>query len=150
MSQTKFKIGVFGILLNDKEEVLWCHRTDMDLWNLPGGGLDTNETPQEGVIREVLEETGLNVEVVSLSGVYTNVDQSNVTFIFYCKKTGGELALNSEARDLQYFANGKHPVNTSPAHVIRTNNFFKERSNVFVEKHSGKSSRQLLDELGLS
>lgn len=35
--KTLFNIGVFGIILNEKKEILLCHRTDRDIWNLPGG-----------------------------------------------------------------------------------------------------------------
>jgi len=48
-----FKIGVFAIIFNEKKEVLLCHRRDYDLWNLPGGGLEENESPWDGIIREI-------------------------------------------------------------------------------------------------
>ena len=40
-----FTIGVFGIIIDDKDRVLLCHRRDFDLWNLPGGGVETGESP---------------------------------------------------------------------------------------------------------
>lgn len=61
-----FKIGVFGIIIDEQNRVLLCHRRDYDLWNLPGGGLEKNEAPWEGVVREVKEETGLRVKVESV------------------------------------------------------------------------------------
>jgi len=48
-----FSIGVFGIIFDVEGRVLLCHRRDYDLWNLPGGGLETGEAPWEGLIREV-------------------------------------------------------------------------------------------------
>ena len=52
-----FTIGVFAIIFDDKNRILFCHRRDHDLWNLPGGRLEKGEAPWKGVIREVKEET---------------------------------------------------------------------------------------------
>lgn len=51
------KIGVFGMLFNDKKQILLCHRRDYDMWDIPGGGLEKGESPWKGVIREVKEES---------------------------------------------------------------------------------------------
>ena len=51
-----FTIGAFAVILDKERGVLFCHRRDRDLWNLPGGKLETNEAPWEGVVREVKEE----------------------------------------------------------------------------------------------
>ena len=58
--------------------VLLCHRRDHDLWNLPGGALEHGEAPRDGVIREVKEETGLEVEVSGLAGVYSKPEADDV------------------------------------------------------------------------
>ncbi|MGC5166260.1 NUDIX hydrolase [Luteimicrobium sp. DT211] len=52
--------------------VLLIHKTDNDLWALPGGGHDPGETITDTVVREVSEETGYDVEVTGLVGTYTN------------------------------------------------------------------------------
>ncbi|MCB9798110.1 NUDIX domain-containing protein [Candidatus Nomurabacteria bacterium] len=147
--QTLFKVGVFAIILDDQERVLWCLRNDMELWNLPGGALEGGETPQEGVIREVHEETGLEVEVVQLTGVYTNTQHDNISFTFLCKVIGGEITKTAETRDWKYYRNRETPANTSPAQVARVNDYFQERNHVHVEKHRHMSSRELLKNLGL-
>ena len=51
----KFTIGVFGIILDEQSKILLVHRTDYDLWNLPGGRLESGESPWEGVVREIKE-----------------------------------------------------------------------------------------------
>lgn len=43
MKQAQFTIGAFGIILNSEGNILLCHRTDMDFWNLPGGVLQLSE-----------------------------------------------------------------------------------------------------------
>jgi ADP-ribose pyrophosphatase YjhB (NUDIX family) len=39
----RLNIGVFAIIFDDKKRILFCHRTDRDLWNLPGGALEKGE-----------------------------------------------------------------------------------------------------------
>jgi ADP-ribose pyrophosphatase YjhB (NUDIX family) len=41
--KTRFTIGAFAIVFNDERKVLLCHRRDYDLWNLPGGGVESGE-----------------------------------------------------------------------------------------------------------
>jgi len=50
-----FTIGVFAIILDESRRVLLCHRRDFDLWNLPGGGLERGESPQDGVAFATIE-----------------------------------------------------------------------------------------------
>ena len=59
------KQAVFGVLFNaERTQVLLIKRRDIPVWVFPGGGLDPNELPEEGVRREVLEETGYEVVIV--------------------------------------------------------------------------------------
>jgi 8-oxo-dGTP pyrophosphatase MutT (NUDIX family) len=69
-----FSIGAFAIIFDENGKVLLSHRRDIDAWNLPGGGVETRELPDEAVIREVREETGLEVIIERLVGVYGKVD----------------------------------------------------------------------------
>lgn len=52
--------------------ILLIHKVDNDLWALPGGGHDPGESITETAIREVKEETGIDIEVTGLVGTYTN------------------------------------------------------------------------------
>ena len=54
---TMFTIGVFGIITDERDRVLLCHRRDFDLWNLPGGRVEAGESPWSALVREVEEET---------------------------------------------------------------------------------------------
>ena len=82
--QSKFTIGIFGIILNKQNKILLCHRRDYDLWNLPGGGLEKNESIQSGLIREVKEETGLAVKISRLAGVYSKPYKNEIVFFAFC------------------------------------------------------------------
>ncbi|HPC34151.1 MAG TPA: NUDIX domain-containing protein, partial [Candidatus Absconditabacterales bacterium] len=124
-----------------------CLRNDYNFRNLPGGGLEKGETPWEGVIREVKEETGLNVEVTSLTGVYSKPEIDEIVFSFECKVIGGEITLNDEAKDIQYFAFQEIPKNTPPKHIERIKDFLENIKKMPIMKvQSGKGSIELFKE----
>ncbi len=145
MKQT-FTIGVFGIIRDDQDRVLLVLRNDYDLWNLPGGGLEKWESPREWVIREVKEETGLHVEIVKLAGVYSKPEQGDIVFSFECKIIGGEITLNEEAKDIQYFSLHDIPKNTSAKQVERIKDLFEQGNEVIMKVQTGKSSIELIKE----
>lgn len=64
--------SVVAIVQDAEGRILMIHKTDNDKWALPGGGHDIGESIETSVIREVKEETGYDVEVVTLTGIYTN------------------------------------------------------------------------------
>lgn len=92
--------SVTAAVRNDAGEILLIHKIDNDLWALPGGGHDAGEYLTETVVREVREETGLQVEPVRLVGMYTNPNhvmayddgevRQQFSLCFECKWTGGE------------------------------------------------------------
>jgi len=63
-----------GCLFNDEGKVLLQKRGDSGKWGFPGGAIELGETPEETAVRELKEETGLDVEVESLIGIYTDSD----------------------------------------------------------------------------
>ena len=141
--KAKFTIGVFGIIIDDNNRVLLCHRKDYDLWNLPGGALENTETPLEGVIREVKEETGLITEA-NLIGVYTKPQNNEIVFSFECKIKGGKITLNDEADKIEYFDLKNFPPNTSPKQVERIHDYFNWQSKTIFKIQQGKSSIELI------
>jgi ADP-ribose pyrophosphatase YjhB (NUDIX family) len=135
-----FTIGVFGIIRDEKNRVLLVLRQDYDLWNLPGGGLEKGESPWQGVVREVKEETGLDVEIVRLAGIYSKPDRDEVVFSFECKMVGGEIVLNEEAKDIQYFALQEIPQNTSKKQVARIADLLENEKELIMKIQTGPSS----------
>lgn len=145
-TQTKFKVGVFGVIFDTDKKVLLCHRNDYDLWNLPGGRLERNESPWDGVVREVREETGLNVRVVKLIGVYSKPDKDEIVFSFLCEKESGEITTTDEARSVEFFDFEKLPPKTVPKQVERIEDALKNYPEAITKNQHGKSSIELIKE----
>jgi ADP-ribose pyrophosphatase YjhB (NUDIX family) len=139
-----FSIGVFAIIFNQENQVLLCHRRDMDVWNLPGGGLERSETPWAGVIREVYEETGLFVAVDRLVGVYNKPHKDELVFSFSCSITGGNIMLTDEADKIRFFAVDKIPTNTIPKQIERIHDALSQYKHTLLKVQSGPTTLELL------
>lgn len=113
-----FRVAVSAVIF-EGERVLLAHRRDIDWWNLPGGGMEYGETVEEAVRREVKEETGLDVEVEQLIGVYSKPQKREVVLSFRCRQVGGILTETEESRACQFFAPVDIPRNTLPKHRQR-------------------------------
>lgn len=112
-------LAAFALIFDEAGRVLLCHRTDADLWNLPGGGVEEGESPWDAVVREVLEETGLEARVDRLEGVYSKPLQGQVIFSFRCSVVSGELTPTAESDRCEYFAPDELPPYTVPKQVER-------------------------------
>ena len=65
-------VAVSAVVTNDQGELLLQKRTDNELWGLPGGAMNIGESVGEAVIREVKEETTLDVEPTGVVGIYSD------------------------------------------------------------------------------
>ncbi len=117
-SLAHFRIAVYALIFN-QENILLALRRDIDWWNLPGGGLELGETVEEGICREVREETGLEVEVEHLVGVYSKPQKQEVVLTFRCHVIGGIVTSTEESRECRYFPANAVPANTLPKHRQR-------------------------------
>jgi 8-oxo-dGTP diphosphatase len=113
-----FRVSVFAIIF-EHGQVLLAHRRDIDWWNLPGGGMEAGETVEEAMCREVREETGLEVEVEKLVGVYSKPQRDEVVLVLRCRVIGGTLIATEESRECRYFPPDAMPRNTLPKHRQR-------------------------------
>jgi mutator protein MutT len=103
-----------AIIENDQGEILLHRRRDNNSWALPGGTMEFGESIAETVIREVKEETGLEVEPISLVGVYTDPNhvieytdgevRQEFSLCFVCKFLSGNLQISEESHALQFFS----------------------------------------------
>ena len=140
-----WNLGAFAIIFDEQGGVLLCHRRDMDAWNLPGGGVERGELPTEAVLREVQEETGLEVVIERLLGVYGKVNKPNeLVFSFLCRVTGGELALTDESDDTRFFNIDDIPSNTSPRQVERIYEALSQPPQPVFRRLTAPSTQEML------
>lgn len=69
MKKIKYNISEYGIIVNKQNKFLILklassHKFPKEAWMLPGGGINTDDQPEQGLQREILEETGLKVKVI--------------------------------------------------------------------------------------
>lgn len=95
-------VSVAGIVFDDQGRVLAIRRRDNNQWQPPGGVLELGETFEEGVRREVLEETGIHVRVGRLTGVYKNMNMRVVALVFRCTAVGGTPQATDESQEVQW------------------------------------------------
>jgi ADP-ribose pyrophosphatase YjhB (NUDIX family) len=103
---------------NEQGQVLLIKRSDNGDWALPGGAHDLGETIEDTAIREAKEETGLDIEITGLIGVYTNPNhlieygdgevRQQFSLNFRAKLVGGAIATSSESTEVSWF--GPHDL----------------------------------------
>lgn len=98
----RHSVSVTGIVFRDDGRVLAIQRRDDGRWVPPGGVLELNETPADGVAREVLEETGIQVRAERLTGVYKNMRLGVVSLAFKCHVISGQAHASSEAKQVAW------------------------------------------------
>jgi len=139
-----FRISVSALIF-DEGRVLLARRRDIDWWNLPGGGMEAGETVEEAICREVREETGLEIEVERLIGVYSKPQKQEVVLSFLCHVTGGTLCVTEESRECRYFAPDDLPANTLPKHRQRVEDaLLQQQSAVLRAQRSSTAEDQRL------
>ena len=116
------QLTVAGYIIAD-DKVLLVHHRKLDLWLPPGGHIEQNETPDDALIREIKEETGLDVEILNQSNlpkegnikrscaipIAANVhnvgDHDHYCLFYLCTpKNKAALNINKELKDAQWFS----------------------------------------------
>ena len=90
------KLAVAAIVANERGELLLTQRADSGVWLYPVGYADVGYSPSEVAVKEVLEETGIEVEPVSVIAVLDGLRLGFArlplySILFYCRMLGGEL-----------------------------------------------------------
>ncbi|MFD6347601.1 NUDIX hydrolase [Streptomyces roseolus] len=95
-------VSVAGVVVREDGRILAIRRADNGTWEPPGGVLELDEHPEQGVAREVLEETGIRVEVERLTGVYKNMTRGVIALVFRCRPTGGVESTSVESTAVEW------------------------------------------------
>ena len=125
-SATVIKLGVSVLVEDAAGAVLLELRRDCGLWGLPGGRVEAGESVAAAAMRETQEETGLEVSLTGLQGIYSEPQDRIVTYddngderhlvdiVFTGRIVGGRLACSRESLRLEFFQKGRMP----PAETI--------------------------------
>ncbi len=106
---------VVQAVIRAEEGVLLAVRSDLWGWELPGGEWEEGETHREALLREVREETGLEVEVVRRVGDYVRTGfRPHTARVYICRPVGGELRTSHENRRLAWFPEARLPDTLFP------------------------------------
>jgi ADP-ribose pyrophosphatase YjhB (NUDIX family) len=107
-------VAVTAVVLDEFGRLLLIRRSDNDLYAIPGGALELGETLTQAVRREVMEETGIAVEVAGLVGVYSDPAhviefsdgevRQEFSVCFRADPVGGELRTSSESTEVLWVA----------------------------------------------
>ncbi|MER5335154.1 NUDIX domain-containing protein [Micromonospora sp. NPDC002717] len=136
-------VAVSVFARDDRGRVLLIHRTDNGLWSLPGGGQEIGETVTQTVIRETREETGIDVEVVGLVGVYSDpghvIEYSNgevrqqFSLCFRAEPRGGRLATSDESSDVRWLSRDELPeLPIHPSTLLRIQHGYEDRREPYI------------------
>lgn len=122
--------GAAAIIINNKGQILLQSRADRNKWGLPGGCQELGERFQDTIIREIKEETNLDVKEEDLDLIdivsgstrrndYPNGDVViNNTALYCIKKYSGELKWDSESKNMKFFDIDKLPKNQNDPDLI--------------------------------
>lgn len=109
------KVDVRGAVFKDDKILLVRERSDQ-LWTLPGGWIDINESPSEAVCKEILEESGFETKAIKLMALFDknkhpHPPQLPHTYkvFFICELIGGEKKSSIETSEIDFFARDQLP-----------------------------------------
>lgn len=104
--------GGSALVVDDQGAILMQRRSDSGNWSFPGGVMEIGETLEQCVIRETKEETGLDIEITGILGIYTDPEhviayadgevrqEFNITF--YGRVIGGRIEVSSESTEVRF------------------------------------------------
>jgi ADP-ribose pyrophosphatase YjhB (NUDIX family) len=140
---TVLRPSVSAIVRDGDGRILLQRRSDNGRWGLPGGSVEIGESVGEAIVREVREETGLDVKIERLIGVYSDpalqvVRYRNGDVVHYistllaCRILGGSLRTCAETLDLRFFDPTGLPDDLLPLHRIRIADALANRPAAFI------------------
>lgn len=132
-----------AIVTDEQGRILLVKRRDNTLWALPGGGHDIGESIEQTAVREVKEETGLDVEITGLTGIYTNPAhvvafpdgevRQQFSLCFATKLLGGELAIDHESTDIAWTEPSEiDTLNMHPSMRLRITHYLEKRDQPYL------------------
>jgi ADP-ribose pyrophosphatase YjhB (NUDIX family) len=130
--------AVTAFVVNDNGDVLLERRSDNGRWGMPGGVQEIGESITQTVVREVREETGVDVEVTGLVGIYTDPGhviafsdgevRQEFSLCFRARPVGGKVVASRESLEVRWISREELPtLNTSTSTRRRINDALSGR-----------------------
>lgn len=128
---------------NEEGKILLQKRSDTGVWALPGGAMEIGETLGQTAIRETKEETGLDVELEYIVGIYTNPHhvvafstgevRQQFSLCFAAHLVGGEIRVSDESTDVGFFSPEEiENLHMHPSIRLRIQHFLEHREQPFI------------------
>jgi 8-oxo-dGTP diphosphatase len=102
MSPPKHIVSAATIVLNEQNEILLIKGPRRG-WEMPGGQVEEGESLKDAAIRETLEESGIEVEIIKFCGVFQNVNASICNTLFLARPIGGKPTTSAESLEVGFF-----------------------------------------------
>jgi len=128
-------VGVGAVIINDKSEILLLKRLkepEKGCWTIPGGTVEFGETIEEAIIREIEEEIGVKIEIISLLGITNHIIKDEKTHwvspAFLVKIIEG-VPVNKEQHkheELRWFLSDSLPINSTITTTVALKNYLKQ------------------------
>jgi 8-oxo-dGTP diphosphatase len=132
----RHSVSVTGVVVRPDGLILAIKRADDGRWVPPGGVLELDESPQDGVVREIYEETGIKVNPIRLTGVYKNMRLGVVSLAFKCEVIGGEMHTSSESTRVEWISVSDAITSMPEARAVRVTDALRD-DGPFVRIHDG-------------
>ncbi|MGI5184014.1 NUDIX hydrolase [Dactylosporangium sp. CA-152071] len=134
----RHSVSVAAVVTDDGGRVLVIQRRDNGAWEIPGGILELDETPQAGVRREVLEETRVEIEPERLTGIYKTVTAGIVALVFRARLVAGTPAATDEAAAVDWWTADQVTAGMSEVFAVRTLDALRADPTPAVRSHDGR------------
>jgi ADP-ribose pyrophosphatase YjhB (NUDIX family) len=131
-------VAVTAFILDEFGQLLMIRRTDNDLYAIPGGAQEIGETVSAAAVRETQEETGIDIQVTGLIGIYSDPEhviefsdgevRQEFSICFRATPIGGELRTSSESKEVLWVEQDLLPELTiHPSIRLRIQHGFDDR-----------------------
>lgn len=135
--------AVTVFVLDNVDRVLLIQRTDNGLWALPGGAQDVGEYIADTARRETKEETGVDVEVTGVIGIYTNPNhvvefsdgevRQQFSICFRGRYLGGQPTTSAESSTVRWVSSKElHSLAIHPSMRLRIDHGYEHRSEPYI------------------
>ncbi|MEV7935579.1 NUDIX domain-containing protein [Kitasatospora sp. NPDC088264] len=131
-------MSVAGVVVREDGRVLAIRRADNGAWEPPGGVLELGEGIEDGVCREVYEETGIHAGVERLTGVYKNLRRGVVALVFRCRPEGGQVRLSDESVEVDWLTADEVSVRMAEVYAVRVLDALRGDTSPSTRSHDGR------------